>query len=269
MTVNQGRSGRAHARSAQPLARVLNRSRVPLYIQVATLLRRRIEDGVFKPGQRMPTLEELEQEFNVARVTVRQAVDLLQKEGLVWRQQGKGTFVADEIRERRWLRLAIDLNSLVERMDGNAPRFEPVGDPPAPRFLAGDGRPAADYVHMSSVQFRAGEPFALASVHVERAIHDLHAEAFATRTALPVVVRHLGDDIGRAHACVVVGSAEPHIAEALRIPLNTPTVEAHYVVEHRNGVVAYVSEIVYRGDCVRFDIDLLAAARPRELAEIP
>ncbi|HYG84982.1 MAG TPA: GntR family transcriptional regulator [Azospirillum sp.] len=258
MPVKQRTASRVQMRPAQNLARTFKRSRVPLYIQVATLLRRRIEDGHFAAGQKMPTLDELEQEFQVARVTVRQAIDMLQKEGLVWRQQGKGTFVSQDLRERRWLRLAIDMESLVQSIDGNVPRFVTVKDPPAqPRLLAEDGQPAEAYHYLRSIQYRAGEPFAIASVHVAQSIYERFPEEFETHTTLPVLVRHQRDDIGRAQATVVIGSADPETAEMLRIPLNAPIAEARYVVENRDGVVIYVAELVYRGDCVRFDIDLL------------
>ena len=87
------------------LARTYERSRVPLYLQVASTLRRRIEEGQWQAGQKISTLEELESEFQVARVTVRQAIDLLQKEGLVQRRQGKGTFVTRAVKDKRWLQL--------------------------------------------------------------------------------------------------------------------------------------------------------------------
>ena len=49
-------------------------SRVPRYLQVASVLRRRISDGFWPVGARIATLEELEKEFDVARVTVRPAL---------------------------------------------------------------------------------------------------------------------------------------------------------------------------------------------------
>ena len=78
------------------LAKTYERSRVPLYLQVATALSRRIEVGEWKPGQQISTLAELEAEYQVARVTVRQAVEVLQDEGLVRCLQGKGTFVVEQ-----------------------------------------------------------------------------------------------------------------------------------------------------------------------------
>ena len=68
-------------------------SPVPRYAQLADVLRGRIARGVLKRGDQLPTLEALMQEFDVARVTVRQAIELLSREGLLSAQQGRGTFV--------------------------------------------------------------------------------------------------------------------------------------------------------------------------------
>src|SRR5919112_909081 len=104
------------------LAKAYDRSRVPLYLQVGSVLRQRIETGYWQPGQKISTLEELEREFEVARVTVRQAIELLREEGLLRCQQGRGTFVADEPPNRRWLKLATDWASLLEPIKDNVPR---------------------------------------------------------------------------------------------------------------------------------------------------
>lgn len=90
------------------LAETYERSRIPLYLQVTSALRGRIESGQWKPGQKISTLEELEAEFQVARVTVRQAIEILEGEGLVQRRQGKVTFVVDEIKQRRLPKLEVE-----------------------------------------------------------------------------------------------------------------------------------------------------------------
>jgi GntR family transcriptional regulator len=130
---------------------VFKRSPVPFYIQVAMLLRNRISDGLYSPGQKMPTQEELEQEFGVARVTVRQAVELLEKEGLVQRQQGRGTFVARQTPERRWLHLTMDINALAETVASHVPRFIAVKRPPAVPLHPGDEAAADAYQYLLSV----------------------------------------------------------------------------------------------------------------------
>src|SRR5215510_12759879 len=77
------------------LLKAYDRSRIPLYIQVAAVMRQRIERGQWQPGQKISTLVELEREFEVARVTVRQAVDILRQEGLLHCHQGRGTFAPE------------------------------------------------------------------------------------------------------------------------------------------------------------------------------
>lgn len=65
----------------------------PKYLIVADTLRREIADGVFCDGQTLMTEEELRFRFNVSRQTVRQAIALLEDDGLVDRRRGSGTYV--------------------------------------------------------------------------------------------------------------------------------------------------------------------------------
>lgn len=243
--------------SAHHLAKTYERSRVPLYLQVASTLRRRIEEGQWQPGQKISTLEELEAEFQVARVTVRQAIDLLQREGLVLRQQGKGTFVSGTIRDRRWLRLETDWDSLLATIRDNVPRILPVPAPPPPRLDPADGDPAPAYAYIRSIQSRNGEAYALASVHVAQDIFDRAPAQFRARAALSVLSTLEGAAIARAHQTLVIGSADMETAAHLGVALNSPTAEAHCVVVDEGGVAIYIGDIIYRGDCVKLDIDLL------------
>lgn len=233
-----------------------DRSPIPLYIQVATLLRNRIAEGKFQAGQQIPTLEALEQEFAVARVTVRQAIELLEKEGVVQRRRGRGTFVTPRLTERRWLHLATDIDSLAGSIDEHVPRFLMTREA-TPFLRSGEGQLAGAYQYLLSVQYRGGEPFAVASVYVERAIYERCPRDFCTRAALPLLLRLQRDEMEHAQLTVLVGSADVETSERLRIPLNSPTAEAHFFVRNRQGIVCYVADVVYRGDCVRFDIDLL------------
>src|SRR5487761_526953 len=68
---------------------------LPLYHQVAGILRQRIEEGVYPAGVRLNSEDELAVEFDVSRATVRQAMGELATEGLVVRRRGRGTFVED------------------------------------------------------------------------------------------------------------------------------------------------------------------------------
>jgi len=72
----------------------LNRdAAVPLYHQLKTAILRDIEAGRWKPGDRLPTEDELIARFHVSKITVRQALRELSQMGYVRREQGRGTFV--------------------------------------------------------------------------------------------------------------------------------------------------------------------------------
>ena len=248
----------------QRIAKTFERSRIPLYLQVASAIRRRIDEGQWRPGQKIPTLEEFETEFQVARVTVRQAIDILEQEGLVRRQQGKGTFVAGTIKDKRWLTLATQMSQMVESIQDNVPHFIPVKDPPAlPRLLEGDGRPADDYVYLRSVQYRDGEPFCVVSTHLSRSLYKRAPSAFLSHTSLATLASFEDIEIVRAHQTLVIGTADPEIADFLHVPLNAPTAESHCAVTDDKGGAIYVAEIVYRGDCISLDIDLLADVKAK------
>lgn len=67
---------------------------IPLYRQLKDILKEEIESGVWKPGDRIPSENELRQQYNVSRNTVIKALEELVQEGLLRREQGRGTFVS-------------------------------------------------------------------------------------------------------------------------------------------------------------------------------
>jgi GntR family transcriptional regulator len=71
-------------------------SPVALYIQLADLLTKKIESGKLKPRQPLPSEAHLQQEYGVARGTVRAAIRLLRERGLVVTLPARGTFVAEK-----------------------------------------------------------------------------------------------------------------------------------------------------------------------------
>jgi GntR family transcriptional regulator len=236
-------------------------SRVPRYLQVASVLRRRIRDGHWPVGGRIATLEELEQEFGVARVTVRQAIDLLQGEGLVKSFQGRGTFVTGTVENDRWIQLATDWESLIAPIRDSVPHFLPAGDEPPPRIEEDDGTPAPDYVFIRSVQKRGSQPFAFARVHVAKHIYARDPQLFTTRAALAIVADMQDIDISRAHQTLLIGAADMETARHLGIAINAPTAEARCVITDAEGIVIYVGQITYPGDCVRLNIELIGSER--------
>ena len=73
---------------------VVRQSPVPLYIQIDEELRGQIESGELGPLAQVPSETDLAERFSVSRMTARKALDRLVADGMLFRQPGKGTFVA-------------------------------------------------------------------------------------------------------------------------------------------------------------------------------
>jgi DNA-binding GntR family transcriptional regulator len=73
-------------------------SSIPAYAQLASILRRQIEQGRTAPGDPLPSETTLQQQYEVSRGTVRKAIEMIRDHGLVVTVQGRGTFVKPEPR---------------------------------------------------------------------------------------------------------------------------------------------------------------------------
>ncbi|MBI1383377.1 MAG: GntR family transcriptional regulator [Rhizobiales bacterium] len=252
------------ARTSVSGERPVPASRVPRYLEVASVLRQRIKDGSWSVGDKISTLEELEKEIGVARVTVRQAIELLQNEGILKAFQGRGTFVTRAIVDDRWLQLATDWESLIAPIKNNVLQVIEQRPSGPPVRMDDDGEHAESYVYIRSVQSRGQESYGFARVHIAKHIHDRAPQLFSSRAALAVIAGMKGLKLSRAHQTFVVRGADVEAARYLNVPLNAPTAEARCVVEDEDGVLIYVGEITYRGDCVRLNVELLSADRAQD-----
>ncbi|MCE1252292.1 MAG: GntR family transcriptional regulator [Anaerolineae bacterium] len=72
-----------------------HRSVIPLYYQLAQILREQIRTTELPAGQLLPSERELMNTYDLSRNTVRQALDLLAREGLIVREHGHGTYVSN------------------------------------------------------------------------------------------------------------------------------------------------------------------------------
>lgn len=75
-------------------------SAIPIYVQIEELLRERIVQGTYPVNSLIPSERDLSAQFGVSRMTVRQALLNLVKEGYLYREKGRGTFVAEEKMEQ-------------------------------------------------------------------------------------------------------------------------------------------------------------------------
>ncbi|MFI9559809.1 GntR family transcriptional regulator [Nonomuraea endophytica] len=66
----------------------------PRWQQVAAVLRQRIGDGIYRPGSRVPSENDLMQEFGIARMTAHKVMRALREEGAIYTVRGMGSFVS-------------------------------------------------------------------------------------------------------------------------------------------------------------------------------
>ena len=240
-----------------------DRSRVPLYLQVASVMRQRIDSARWVEGERISTLEELEEEFGVARVTIRQAIELLRAEGLLQAQQGRGTFVSGRPPNNRWLNLATDFDSLVESVRNNVLKrvfIQRDAEPPA--LIPGEGEPAKAYTFLRSVQFNGGKPFSVVNLHLDQGLFLRDSKRFTRSAALPRIVEMEDVVITHAYQTFTIGVADPETADLLEIGLGEPTADCHLTVINDKDVAIYVADIHYLKNCFVLRNDLLKGHGP-------
>jgi GntR family transcriptional regulator len=71
-----------------------------LYQQIVDRLKREVSEGRLKPGAPLPSFRALAEDLLVSVITVKRAYEELEREGIIYRRQGLGTFVAEQGRDR-------------------------------------------------------------------------------------------------------------------------------------------------------------------------
>ena len=66
-----------------------------VYLQLKESIEKKIRDGVYKVGDKIPSERQMSELYGITRVTVKHAIRMLEEEGVLCSKQGKGTFVVD------------------------------------------------------------------------------------------------------------------------------------------------------------------------------
>jgi len=231
---------------------------VPRYARLAQLLRQRIDKGIWKPGERLPRLEDLMAEFDVARVTARQAVALLARDGLVSVSRGRGTLVQPRASRDRTLQLETSLAEMAEAYRTDRPTLTLIDErrvePPAAVLEA--GKPVSAYRHLRRVHSREGEPYCVIAIYLDERIFRQAARRFRRETIIPVLLDLPDLRIARAHQTLRLSAADVQTAQLLSLPLNAAVGEVSRYFFDADGQVIYFAEVTYRADYIRFRMAL-------------
>jgi GntR family transcriptional regulator len=229
-----------------------------LYEHVANLLQKRIESGTLVKGERLPSIDALAESFDVAVVTVRQALKVLEDKGLIDRHQGRGTFVSSDAGEKRWLKLESSWDTLIKMWGRSKPRSLKVNDVSGtPALNSDDGIPAPGYRHLRRVHSSDGIPYAVSDLYVDRRLYARCPSRFETEMVI-VVLDSLPDvAIKSMRQCLTIETAGIEEASLLEIPVGAPIGIVRRVIRDTDDTVIYVGEAVYRGDLVKLERELV------------
>lgn len=233
-------------------------SPIPLYHRVYSVLRQRVDNGIYAPGAQLPTEDELSAEFGVSRATVRQAVGDLVAAGIVSRRQGRGTFVLEETHERLGQRFAGNLGDLIR--EGRRTTFRNVAiehDHEVPARIArelrlADGR--ATLVRRTrlydDVPFGYTEDYFTPTVG--KVLDGVDLSSVIPRDLLAAS----GHDIATAMQTIRAQLADVAVTEALSMPLGSAVLFVERLSYDAEGVPLVFVQSWYRGDIYEFQATL-------------
>jgi len=227
-----------------------------LYVELAALLKRRIRDGSHPPGSRLPSIDQLAEEFDVAVVTVRNAVSLLEDEGLVRRRQGRGTFVSDQSGPHGQVLLSLESNweSLLSRIDSTTTRLLSSTDHlRCPLIEPEDGIAPKAWRRLERLHSTHDMPYAVLDIYLDAAIYRRAPRRFDAELVIPSLERLPRLRLASAHQRLTIGTADVAVAGLLRVPLNAPVGEVRRVLIDEDQRIVYAGLAIYRADAVRLE----------------
>lgn len=195
----------------QPLARD---SEKPLYQQIAERIAQQISSGRLFPGTRLPAEPQMMAAYRVSRVTVRQAIALLARNGQVVARRGKGTYVSSPMMQHDLGVLRGFHDALTEQ--GLDPQTELLEFSPSAGRSDAARPPGLDLpVRLKRRYLLEGRPFAIVEAWLPAAAASLGEASAARLTVYEIVGQFLGEKVAAADLAIRCEPAAPAIAREL------------------------------------------------------
>jgi len=226
-----------------------SRNGTPAYQRIRSIIWKRIEAGQLKPGDVVDSERELAKIHRVSLMTARHALTSLEREGVVERRRGAGTFVAPP---------KIHFNKLMSYSEQMASRGLVAGsellcskiidyEPEIAARLA--VTPNHRLVKVERLRHAANEPFALEVCY-------LSAEEFGGLVSAPlgkgslfsILERDFGVELAHADEEVDATAADTRIADLLSVPRGTPLLRIRQVIYSTKGKATIYVLGFYRSD---------------------
>jgi GntR family transcriptional regulator len=227
------------------------RSGIPLYYQVMRDLKEQILSGKLGPWQQLLSEAQLTQRFHVSRVVVRQALQILDEQGLITRVRGKGTYVSEKVAEDATPRISGSLEDLIHMGPEISIRVVEFRLVRATRDLAeafacDEG---TDLFHVQRVRLVDGKPLAVLVNHVPYDVGACISLSDLSKEPLIVLIEtRAGRPIEWASQVFEAVAADEYMAELLEVDLVTPLLKLTLTAYTLDGSVADLAEVFYRSD---------------------
>lgn len=225
-------------------------SPVPLYVQLKNALLKLIRSGSLKPHERLPSERELGEEYGISRMTARQALQALIREGLLYTRVGKGTYVGE-------VRLEQDRS-----LTGFSQEMGQRGLKPSSIVLEASVIPASaevatalsidqnsGVIRLSRLRLASNQVIALEVVHIPQAVcPDLLNHDFSTQSLYAVLREDYGIHLVTAEQTMESALADNHELQILQLKSPAAVLRMKRITSTEQGQVVEYTESVYRGD---------------------
>ena len=235
-------------------ARVDRSDARPLHVQIRDILHQQIKDQILVPGDTIPTEEELQQRFGVARSVVRQALASLADLGLIHRQRGRGSVVAAAPALRRFVNRVGGLDEQAaargQRLQTRVLRLEAAISPQEARAALGTARAW----EMERMRYIERVPVIYERHWVPRDLFPHFTADLLEGASLTALMRDHGYAAAGGPRHVQAVAAEPDIAQALDVSVGSPLLLLEGVTQDVHGRGLDWFHVWHRANTV-FDVD--------------
>jgi len=232
---------------------------IPIYHQLYSMLLDRIEDGHYKSHDRLPSENELCTVYHISRSTAQKALQILVDQGVAYRTQGKGTYVADKMVTYS-ITASLSYSAEIIGLHKNPlSRFISAKEmnPPA-RVARKLGLKKNHPVYsIQRVRLVDNTPMALQTSYLpKQLVPGLIDYEFSEGSLFKTIKKNYGYDIGEATETLKAVRCDAYEAKMLRIKEGDPVFVLERCTQLENGEAIEFVRTVLRGDKSKFFIQL-------------
>jgi GntR family transcriptional regulator len=235
------------------------RSHLPLHQQLKAAIEDRVLSGEWLPGTQVPSERELCEQYEISRITVRQALSALVMEGRLVRTQGRGTFVASPRIEQQLTQLTGFTQDMQARGKRPSAQILEAGNisalPNVARALK--IKVGESVIMLKRLRLADGEPVAIEIAYLlESRCHGILKEKLATRSLYDILTRKYNLKPVRAVQQMEAIACPASEAKLLGMRRGAPVLHIHRTTYARDGQAFELVESFYRGDRYTFYAEL-------------